>query len=162
MNKIIVNIGEQRLYLMSPSSHPITDYPVSTSMYGVGNENGSYKTPLGKHGIAEKIGTGCAMTEVFVGRQPIGQFDVLQAGGHALPEDVIMCRILRLKGLEPGLNQGEAIDSYLRYIYIHGTSEENKIGQPASHGCVRLRNKDMIELFDRVDEGCQVNIIRIM
>jgi len=159
MNQIIVSISQQRIFLLDCNGQALLDYPVSTSKFGVGSENGSFKTPLGKHVVVQKIGDGCDIEEVFVGRKAIGKLTVLRAENHPLPEDVIMSRIVRLRGLEPGLNQGENIDSYQRYIYIHGTSEENKIGQPASHGCVRLRNKNMIELFDRIEEGSPVNII---
>jgi len=160
---IIVNIDQQRLYCMDHDKNKISDYPVSTSSLGSGNQNGSYQTPLGVHSIAQKIGKGCSVNEVFVGRQPLGILDDLVAAEENLPDDIISSRILWLKGEEPGVNkgnnnQGELIDSYQRYIYIHGTSEEDKIGIPASHGCVRMKNKDVIELFDLVDEGCKVII----
>lgn len=158
VNHIIVNIGEQRLYCLDQHEKILHEYPVSTSSFGVGNQDGSYKTPPGKHSIAQKIGDGCAINEVFIGRQPQGVLDDLIAANKELPDDIISSRILWLKGCEQELNQGEGIDSYQRYIYIHGTSEENKIGSPASHGCVRMRNKDVIELFDLVKEGCIVDI----
>ncbi len=146
------------MYCMDTSEHVLMEYPVSTSRYGIGNENGSFRTPLGEHSIAQKIGAGCRINEVFIGRQPQGVLEELKQGGASLPEDIITSRILWLKGLEPGINQGEGIDSFERYIYIHGTSEEELIGQAASHGCVRMRNKDVIELFDNVDENCRVLI----
>ncbi len=160
---IIVNIDQQRLYCMDQNDKKLYDYPVSTSKLGVGNLSGSFKTPLGEHSIAQKIGEGCAINEVFVGRQPIGVLQSLLDAKRSLPDDIISSRILWLQGEEPGLNKGdnnnaEIIDSYQRYIYIHGTSEERKIGQPASHGCVRMCNKDIIELFDLVEEGCKVFI----
>jgi len=160
---IIVNIDQQRLYCIDHNEKKISDYPVSTSHFGTGNQNGSFKTPLGMHRIVQKIGGGCAINEVFIGRQPTGVLEDLLAKNEKLPEDIITSRILWLQGQEPGLNKGknnqdEIIDSYQRYIYIHGTSEEDKIGQPASHGCVRMRNRDIIELFDLVNEGCPVLI----
>jgi len=160
---IIINIDQQHLYCMDQNDKKICDYPVSTSKFGAGNLNGSFKTPLGVHSIAQKIGSGCAINEVFVGRQAIGVLDELRATQQTLPEDIISSRILWLQGEEAGVNKhennmGEMIDSYQRYIYIHGTAEENKIGQPASHGCVRMCNKDIIELFDLVEEGCKVLI----
>lgn len=158
LSHIIVNINKQRLYCIDQQDSIITEYPVSTSIFGIGNQNGSFKTPLGEHTIAQKIGDGCAINEVFIGRQPLGVLQDLIAAEKELPQDIITSRILRLQGEEPGLNKGEGIDSYLRYIYIHGTSEEEKIGKPASHGCVRMCNKDVIELFDLVDEGCRVLI----
>lgn len=158
VSHIIVNIGKQRLYCMDSNNAIIRDYPVSTSSLGAGNENGSFKTPLGEHSIAQKIGAGCHLNEVFVGRQPLGVLDELQSSGSELPDDIITTRILWLKGLEPGINTGEGVDSYERYIYIHGTPEEDKIGKPASHGCVRMKNEDIIELFDDVNEDCRVLI----
>ena len=129
---------------------------ISTSKYGVGNEEGSYKTPTGKHCVAEKIGADVSINEVFVGRKPQGVLDELKNTGTDLPEDIITSRIIWLKGLEPGFNQGGNVDSYERYIYIHGTDEEEKIGSPASHGCIRMRNDDVIDLFDQIEEGCEV------
>ncbi len=163
VSHIIINIDQQRLYCMDHSENAYRDYPVSTSISGSGNQEGSFKTPLGKHSIAQKIGNSCAINEVFVGRQPLGVLDDLLAAGKQLPDDIITSRILWLQGEEPGRNkglnnQGERVDSYQRYIYIHGTSEEDMIGLPASHGCVRMCNKDVIELFDLVDEGCSVLI----
>ena len=79
--------------------------------------------------------------------------------GVELPKDVITSRIMWLEGMQPGLNKGGYVDTYQRYIYIHGTSEEDKIGQPASIGCIRMRNKDIVELFRKVKSGCEVNII---
>lgn len=158
VSHIIVNIGKQRLYCMDSNNVVIRDYPVSTSSLGVGNENGSFRTPLGEHSIAQKIGAGCSLNEVFIGRQPQGILEELLAAGNELPDDIITSRILWLKGMEAGVNSGEGVDSHARYIYIHGTPEEDRIGQPASHGCVRMKNEDVIQLFDQVSENCRVLI----
>ena len=158
ISHIIVSIEKQRLYCIDHQGNILIEYPVSTSVFGTGSENGSFKTPLGEHSIAQKIGAGSAINEVFIGREPQGILEELRHGGKPLPEDIITSRILWLQGEESGLNMGEGIDSYQRYIYIHGTSEEVKIGHPASHGCVRMKNKDVIELFDLVDKGCRVLI----
>jgi len=155
---IVVKIDQQRLYCFGVNDSILYEYPVSTSVNGTGNQNNSFKTPLGVHSIAQKIGEGCAINEVFIGRQPTGVLDELIGAGKTLPEDIISSRILWLRGMQPGVNQGEGIDSYQRYIYIHGTAEEKKLGIPASHGCVRMGNKDIIELFGLVDEGCKVDI----
>ncbi len=160
---IIVNIDQQRLYCIDRYDKKICDYPVSTSKLGIGSQNGSFKTPLGEHSIAQKIGEGCAINEVFIGRQAVGVLEELRAENKPLPEDIISSRILWLQGEDAGMNKGvnnrgDLVDSYQRYIYIHGTSEENKIGQPASHGCVRMCNADIVKLFDLVDEGCKVII----
>ena len=95
---------------------------------------------------------------MFIGRQPQGNFYALKDSDKTLPEDVITSRILWLAGLEPGINQGGDVDTYQRYIYIHGTVEEDKIGQPVSHGCIRMLNKDVIELYDQLEVGCHVRI----
>ena len=158
VSRIIVDVSQQKLFALNQKQQVLFEYAVSTSRYGVGNQDGSFKTPLGEHSIAQKIGDGCAIEEVFIGRQPQGLLSDLQAAGVSLPEDIITARILRLQGLQPGINQGDGIDSYQRYIYIHGSADESSIGLPASHGCVRMRNDDVIELFDQVEAGCRVSI----
>lgn len=155
---LLIRISEQALYVLDELEEVVQQYPVSTSKYGVGNKQGSFKTPLGKHSIKQKIGEQAALNEVFIGRQPIGVLADLQEQKAELPEDIITSRIMWLQGLEPGVNQGDDIDSYQRYIYIHGTSDEDKIGTEASHGCIRMRNDDVIDLFDQLDEGCEVLI----
>jgi len=155
--RLVVSVAQQRLSLMR-GNQLIKEYPVSTSRYGTGSEDGSFRTPLGAHRIREKHGAGEPVNQVFTGRQPIGVLDDLLASGQALPDDIITSRILWLEGLEPGTNCGEGIDSYARYIYIHGTNEEQQIGTPASHGCIRMRNRDVIELFDQVETGTRVDI----
>lgn len=158
ISHIIIKINQQKLYCCDDEEKVVFEYPVSTSSFGIGNQNGSFKTPLGEHSIAQKIGADCAINEVFIGRAPQGELEVLQAEGQTLPEDIITSRILWLEGREPGVNNGEGIDSHQRYIYIHGTPEEEKIGIPASHGCIRMRNRDVVDLFNHVDEGCRVLI----
>ena len=157
-SQLRVSIAEQQMYVCDAEQRVFRQYPVSTSKYGIGNRNGSQQTPLGKHRIDEKIGDGADIEEVFIGRRPQGRLQQLRAAGETLPEDVIMARILRLQGLEPGVNRGGDVDSAQRYIYIHGTSEEDRIGTPASHGCIRMRNRDVIELYDLVDVDCSVII----
>lgn len=156
---ILIRISEQRLYLLDEKDSILIDYPVSTSLYGVGNQKDSYKTPLGLHCIKEKIGDDMPENEVFIGRQPQGLLDDLIANNVGLSEDIITSRILWLDGLQPGINKEGDVDSYDRYIYIHGTVDEESIGTPASHGCIRMRNRDVIDLYDRVDIGCAVKII---
>jgi len=152
---ITVNVAAQTLSLMDDDTL-LGEYPVSTSAYGIGNRDGSFKTPLGHHRICEKIGDAMPADEVFIARRPQGQLAELKQSDEPLPEDIITARILRLQGQEPGINQGEGIDSYQRYIYIHGTADEQRISQPVSHGCVRMLNKDIIELFDKVDVNTDV------
>ena len=155
---LLIKISEQKLYLLDELEEVIQQYMVSTSKYGVGSEEGSFKTPAGKHRISEKIGETAPRNEVFIGRQGQGVLEDLQAQKIDLPEDIITSRILWLTGLESGINQGGNMDTHQRYIYIHGTPEEDKIGIPVSHGCIRMRNDDVIDLFDQVDAGCEVII----
>lgn len=150
---IVVDISEQKLYLYE-NGQLIKEYPVSTSKYGIGNQAGSNKTPLGKHRIKTKLGDNAPKYAIFIGRKDSGKLANMNEGR----DDLVTSRILWLDGLEPGVNKGKGIDSYQRYIYIHGTAEENAIGKPASHGCVRMYNDDVIDLYDRVTEGTLVTI----
>jgi len=145
--KIDVSIGKQELKLRR-GRKIIRRYPVSSSRFGLGTQPGSNKTPLGKFRISDKIGVNAAAGTVFVGRVPLGPNDELPA-----TEDLVLSRILWLDGL--GRTNANTRD---RFIYIHGTKHEDKIGQPNSHGCIRMRNADVIELFELVDVGTPVTI----
>ncbi len=158
MNWIRINISQQKLSLLDEEGKLIHKYPVSTSKYGTGSENGSEKTPLGLHRIKNKIGGAMPMNMVLVGREPKGMLEDCIRDGVELPDDVITSRIMWLEGMEPGRNQGGYVDTYNRYIYIHGTSDEDKIGTPASIGCIRMLNKDVVELYRLVDVGTEVLI----
>lgn len=147
MKSIHVSVRDQRLTLKE-NEQPIRSYPVSTSRFGLGTEEGSLKTPTGRFRVAEKIGGEMPSGTVFVGRVPIEDEDARPA-----TEDFVMSRILWLDGIDE--HNGNTRD---RFIYIHGTQHEDKIGSPASHGCVRMRNADVIELFELVDEGTPVVI----
>lgn len=126
----------------------IAEYVVSTSRFGIGSKEGSFKTPAGKFRISEKIGEGMPVGTVFKSRRPV------KATRKMLREDdLVMTRILWLDGLEP-----KNANTHGRYVYIHGTNHEEQLGTAASHGCVRMRNDDVIELFDRVAEGTPVEI----
>lgn len=144
---IHISIRDQRLTLKEGET-PIRTYPVSTSRFGIGTEEGSMKTPTGQFCIAEKIGAQMPMDTVFQSRVPLKPDDPLPP-----TEDLVMSRILWLDGLDE--HNANTRD---RFIYIHGTKHEDKIGTPASHGCVRMRNADVAELFDLVDEGADVVI----
>ncbi|MFO8153172.1 L,D-transpeptidase family protein [Thioalkalivibrio sp.] len=147
---LVVRIDEQRLYVVD-RGHPPEHYPVSTAANGVGNREGSGQTPLGLHRVARRIGDAAPAGTVFRGRVATGEIaPVLTDPGQHGPGDRITSRILWLEGLEAGHNRGGKLDSFGRYIYIHGTDEEGRIGTPASHGCVRMRNADIIALFPRV------------
>lgn len=155
---VIVKLDEQTLYLIE-NGRVIRRYPVSTSRYGAGSEDGSHRTPLGVHRIAEKIGAACRPGEILKGRVSTGEIaEVTKEPRHGVA-DRITTRILWLEGLEGGRNRGAGVDSYSRYIYIHGTPEEGSIGRPASIGCVRMTNAGVMDLFERVGEGVLVYII---
>jgi L,D-transpeptidase YbiS len=147
VKNIHISIGDQRLTLMEDET-PIRSYPVSTSRFGIGTEEGSMKTPTGRFRVAEKIGVGLPSDAVFQSRVPLKPGDPLPP-----TEDLVMSRILWLDGLDE-----HNVNTRDRFIYIHGTKHEDKIGNPASHGCVRMRNEDVVELFDLVDEGAHVTI----
>ena len=154
---IIIDVSEQKLYLIK-GEEIVRSYPVSTSKYGTGNKKGSNKTPLGTHIIAKKIGEGAKIGAIFKFRKNSGKIAEIYTDATDIQKDLITTRILWLKGIEPGVNQGEGIDSYNRCIYIHGTPEEGLIGRPASSGCIRMKNKDVIELFELVLQGTLVEI----
>jgi L,D-transpeptidase YbiS len=145
--KIDVSIGEQLLRLKC-GRKTLRTYPISSSRFGLGSEEGSMKTPLGKFRVAEKIGHGAAPGTIFRARVPLGPNDPLPD-----TEDFITSRILWLDGLEE--HNANTRD---RFIYIHGTKHEDDIGSPASHGCIRMRSADVIELFELVDETTPVVI----
>ena len=147
MKNIHISIRDQRLTVKEGETL-VRTYPVSTSRFGIGTEEDSMKTPIGRFRVAEKIGDGLPSDTVFQSRVPLKAEDPLPP-----TEDLVMSRILWLDGLdEHNTNTRD------RFIYIHGTKHEDKIGNPASHGCVRMRNADVIELFDLVDEGAAVVI----
>ncbi len=147
LRHIHISIRDQRLILKEGET-PIRSYPVSTSRFGVGTEEGSNKTPTGHFRVVEKIGGDLPSGTIFQSRIP------LEVGDPLPPtEDLVMSRILWLEGLEE-----DNANTRDRFIYIHGTKHENKIGSPASHGCVRMRNSDVVELFDLVDDGTPVVI----
>ncbi len=148
-----VDITAQTLALVEQADIAKT-YPVSTSKFGAGNQEGSFKTPLGIHRITEKIGAGLPPGRILKSRKDTGQ----DWDKTVSEQNLILSRILRLEGLEPGVNSGPRIDSHQRYIYIHGTNQEHLIGTPASHGCVVMKNADILDLFDRVTEGAIVII----
>jgi L,D-transpeptidase YbiS len=144
---IRISVRDQRLDLVS-GERVLASYPISTSRYGLGSEEGSLKTPLGKFQIAEKIGDEVARGTVFRSRIPVAPDDAPPPS-----DDLVLSRILWLDGLEE--HNANTRD---RFIYIHGTNHEEAIGRPASHGCIRMKNDDLIALFDRVSPGAAVVI----
>lgn len=131
-------------------------YKISSSYYGTGSKLNSLKTPLGKHEIYKKIGSNLPINAILKGRVWNGAIADIIEEPIDTEFDHVTSRILWLDGLELGKNKGRGIDSRNRYIYIHGTAEEGLIGTPASDGCIRMYNKDVVELFDLVDEKAQV------
>lgn len=145
--EIQVDIENQLVHFLS-SRDSVKSWPASTSKFGLGFEPGSFKTPTGNFVISEKIGSGAPLGMEFKSRQATGRI-VEQGGDH----DAVLTRILWLAGRDP-----DNANTKDRYIYFHGTNREDLIGTPASHGCIRLRNADIAELFDLVAEGCRVRI----
>lgn len=143
--RLEVSIATQCLQLWD-GTRVIKEWPVSTARAGVGFTEGSMRTPLGQFRIKEKIGANAAKGTIFRARQPVGVWQ-----GERVDDDLILSRILRLDGLEE-----RNANTWDRYVYIHGTNDEPGIGRPGSHGCVRLRNDHMIELYDLVPEGTEV------
>lgn len=133
-------------------------YVISTGKNGIGEAENSGKTPRGWHTVAEKFGGSLPLNSVFIARQPTGEIYSADLAAQHPERDWILSRILWLRGLEPGFNLGEGCDTYKRYIYIHGTPDAEPMGIPMSHGCIRMRNSDIAELFDLVPEGALVHI----
>ncbi|OIO71498.1 MAG: L,D-transpeptidase [Zetaproteobacteria bacterium CG12_big_fil_rev_8_21_14_0_65_55_1124] len=146
---ITVSITRQILIHRRPSGVCV-QYPVSTAEKGCGNVRNSLQTPLGRHRIAAKIGEDFPVNTIFVARQPVGVFDATHDDAQ---KDWILSRILWLEGSQTGINRRGRVDTLSRYIYIHGTHRADLLGQPASHGCIRMRNEDVIDLFDHASEG---------
>ncbi len=142
-----ISVRDQRLDLVSAEG-VLASYPVSTSRFGLGSEEGSLKTPLGRFRIGQKIGADLPAGTVFRSRIPLAPDDPPPP-----TDDLILSRILWLDGLEE-----QNANSRDRFIYIHGTNHEAEIGQPASHGCVRMKNDDLIALFEQIPEGAEVLI----
>ena len=152
---LVVDVPRQRLVLLDRQGEGLAECPVSTAAAGIGGEAGSMRTPPGLHRIHARIGAGEPAGAVFESRQPTGEI----WRGEPRTDDLILSRVITLDGLEDGVNRGPGRDSLERYIYLHGTNHEAALGEPASHGCIRLANADVIELFDRVAEGDLVAVL---
>lgn len=148
-NQVIISVRDQKLTVIGPD-HRRTTFPISTSKFGLGDRRGSLATPLGEMEVAQKIGAGAPEGSVFRSRVRTGEIVKVDAPGR----DAIVTRILALKGLEAG-NQS----AFSRGIYIHGTPEERNLGRPVSYGCIRMRSRDVIQLFDLVRVGAHVQVI---
>jgi UDP-N-acetylmuramate--alanine ligase len=150
---LVQSIEAQRLFVCVKDA-VIGRYEASTSRFGNGIRENSFKTPLGLHRITEKIGDGAPAGRIFKARKDTG----IDWDHHSIEDNLILTRILRLEGLEEGINRGTGVDSYERFIYIHGTNREDLMGTPLSHGCLALRNEDILRLFEIVKAGTLVYI----
>jgi len=157
--KIVIHIPGQTLALFDDNGTLLQTYPVSTGANGAGEENGSFCTPRGRHVIRAKIGAGQPLNTVFVKRRPTGEIYSPEFGARHPGRDWILTRILWLSGQESGYNRGGSCDTMRRYVYIHGTPDETELGRPGSRGCIRMRNAELLELFDRVAAGTAVEIV---
>ena len=155
---IFVSIEKQKLYHIK-NNKIISEFIISSSAYGTGNKSGSNKTPLGLHKVKQKYGEKTPINGRMVGRVFYGEIATIYSDGSKSKTDDITSRIFWLEGLEKGKNKGRGIDSYKRYIYIHGTSEEGRLGSPASHGCIRMKNKEVIDLYNLIEVGTLVLIL---
>jgi lipoprotein-anchoring transpeptidase ErfK/SrfK len=133
-------------------------YAISTALHGPGEAHGSGCTPRGLHRVRARVGAGCAPGTVFVGRRATGEVYSPELAAAHPGRDWILTRILWLSGCEPGINRGGTVDTLRRYIYIHGCPDDCAMGVPLSHGCVRIRNADVVALFDAVCVGTEVRI----
>ncbi|WP_199740060.1 L,D-transpeptidase [Acidovorax sp. FJL06] len=152
-----IHLGRQELCLLDGGVVQAR-YAVSTALHGAGERSGSGCTPRGLHRVRAKVGAGCAPGTVFVGRRPTGECYSPALAAQQPGRDWILCRILWLAGCERGVNRGGDVDTLRRFIYIHGCPDGTPMGRPASHGCVRMANADLVDLFDRVAVGTPVRI----
>ena len=157
--RIRVDIARQALDLLDEDGRLLRSYPVSTATNGPGEQDGSLCTPRGRHLIRAKIGAGQPLDSVFVGRRPSGEIYTAELGAAHPTRDWILTRILWLSGCEPGFNRLGRVDTMRRYIYIHGCPDTAPMGVPGSHGCIRMRSADIVDLFDRMAPGTPVEIL---
>ena len=155
--KIIVNVKKQELQYWNNDQLECS-YSISTAKNGVGEEQGSECTPRGQHIVRAKIGNGAAINSIFVGRRFTSEIFNEDIRKKFPERDWILTRILWLSGTELGVNRLGNVDTMQRYIYIHGCPDKDVMGQPSSHGCIKMRNSELVELFDKVDVGTLVTI----
>ena len=165
INYIVVNVTQQRLQgffvtgsIADSDKELLMDVSVATAKNGVGQQFGSECTPLGEHRIRAKIGANQAVNTVFIGRRPTGEIYSSELNERYPNRDWILTRILWLCGNQTGFNRGGSVDTQRRYVYIHGAPDSHEMGVPSSHGCIKMRNSDMIALFDQVTLGAIVLI----
>ena len=156
---LYISVKHQKMYLID-NGKTVKTYPISTAKKGIGSHQNSNKTPPGLHTVKRKIGEKVPLGGILEAREFNGKVAEIITDQRKADGDYVTTRILWLDGEEIGLNKGRNVDSYNRYIYIHGTPEEGYIGQPASHGCIRMKNTDVMELYDLVDEGTPIYILK--
>ena len=157
--KIEISIPGQVLTVFAEGESAATRYDISTSRHGPGEQSGSFCTPRGRHVIRAKIGAGQPLNTVFIRRRPTGEIWTPELGAAHPGRDWILTRILWLSGRQPGFNRLGKVDTMRRFIYIHGSPDSVGMGKPGSIGCVRMRNRDLLELFDRVAVGTEVDML---
>jgi lipoprotein-anchoring transpeptidase ErfK/SrfK len=155
---IRVDLSSQTLDLIGPDGAVIRRYRVSTGRNGAGERSGSNCTPRGRHVVRARIGTGRPRDTIFVGRRPTGELWSPDLARQHPGKDWILTRILWLSGCESGFNRLGEVDTMRRYIYLHGAPDTAEMGRPASMGCIRMRNADIVELFDLAPAGTPVDI----
>lgn len=160
--RILIDLSDQSLQLFDDNGRVVSRYPVSTAINGAGEREGSGCTPRGRHLIRAKVGGHAPRAAVFRGRRPTGEVWTTELARQYPERDWILTRILWLSGCEPGRNRRGEVDTLRRYIYIHGTPDDQPMGVPRSHGCVRMRNDDIIALFDQVEVGTTVDIVECL
>ena len=153
---ILISIEEQKIRLIL-NNCKVAEYSISTSKFGIGNKLGSYMTPSGYHIVKEMIGDRVPINSIYKAGKFTKEIAIINDKKN-IKEDLITTRIIKLDGVENGINKGSGIDSYEREIWIHGTPFEKKIGTPASHGCIRMKNADIISLFNSIEVGIPINI----
>ena len=156
--RIEISVAAQSLKLLDDAGGLLREYLISSAAKGVGEQAGSYQTPRGRHRIRARIGDGLPLGAVLRGRRPTGEICTPELMAAQPDRDWILTRILWLCGEESGKNRGGQVDTMRRYVYIHGTPDSAVLGVPGSHGCIRMHNTDMVDLFDRVPVGTPVLI----
>lgn len=157
--EIRIHIPSQTLELRGSGGEVLHRYLVSTARNGTGERRGSHCTPRGRHVVRAKIGAGAAFNTVFVARRPTGEMWTRELAARNPGRDWILTRILWLSGCDVGFNRLGEVDTFRRYIYIHGSPDNAGMGAPGSIGCVRMRNADIVDLFDNVAAGSAVEIL---
>jgi len=156
--KIHITIPDQRLTLLDDQGVILKQCLISSAKNGTGQQQGSFCTPLGRHIVRAKIGAGQPVNTVFVRRRPTGEIYTPELSRQFPKRDWILTRILWLSGCEPGYNRLGPVDTMRRYIYIHGTPDSVEMGKPGSIGCIRVANHDLLELFEKIPVGIEVDI----